>query len=853
MACAVFALVADVGRLVALGLRSVGDRAKTQPLPVALGIFLTLGVPLSAQDGSVSGTIADESGAVLPGVTITLTGSGVRHTVTSGPAGEYRIANLPAGTYQITATLSGFAPSTRDDIVVSHGEVAVPSIVLAIAGIGEVVVVSASKVESTVTNAPATMTVLPGPMLQVLPAQNYGDVLRSVPGVNVIQLSARDINVTSRQATRSLATSQLTLLDGRSLYLDFLGLILWDFIPTNPADIKQIEVVRGPASAVWGANALTGVVNIITKSPRETPGATTVIVNGGIFDRDAGSTTGKSAGGIWGTSVSTSQVPNDTWSYWLSAGYFHSDPYPRPVGVIPVVTDPRDPTGRTTVGGQAYPADSAGAFGSAFQNSGTSQPKFDARVDQELSNGRVTYAGGIAGTSGTIYSPIGPFAIQPGSKMGYGKVNYSRGALKLNLFENIVEADAPNLLLPDPRTLTPLLLSFKTKTFDLEIGHSRVVAGHHALSYGGNYRRNTFDITLAPNAKDRNEIGVYGQDEIFVDRFRFSVGARVDKFGNLEAPVFSPRLAAIYQPARDHSVRVSFNRAFRSPSTINNFLDISLVSPVDLRGLTALVPPPLLPLVATPFPLVVRAIGSELPIGSTPQPKLRQESLTAYEVAYTGTIQDKTTVGVAVYINDLDDAIHFVTLPNDADPYSAANPPPGWVARGLPPELLTAIAQAGVFLPRTAFTHVNLPATRQRGVELSLDERFSTSLSAFLNYSWQGNEEILDHADRFPVAELSLAPTHRLNAGATYNGPRYLGSVIVNYTDKGFWSDVLTAPYHGFTDAFTLVNGSFGIKWHSGTMTTSIRGNNILNHTVQQHVFGDLLRRSVTAELRFDF
>jgi hypothetical protein len=75
----------------------------------------------------------------------------------------------------------------------------------------------------------------------------------------------------------------------------------------------------------------------------------------------------------------------------------------------------------------------------------------------------------------------------------------------------------------------------------------------------------------------------------------------------------------------------------------------------------------------------------------------------------------------------------------------------------------------------------------------------------------------------------------------------------VNYTDKGFWTDVLTPGYHGFTGAFTLVNGSFGVKWSGGTITTSLKSNNILNRTVQQHVFGDLLRRSVTGEVRFDF
>src|SRR5207247_523153 len=123
----------------------------------------------------------------------------------------------------------------------------------------EVVVVTASRVESTLINAPATMSVITPDTLATSPAQNYGDLLRNVPGLNVIQTSARDINMTSRQSTSTLVNSQLVLLDGRSIYLDFFGLVLWDFVPQSANEIKQIEVVRGPASAVWGANALTGV------------------------------------------------------------------------------------------------------------------------------------------------------------------------------------------------------------------------------------------------------------------------------------------------------------------------------------------------------------------------------------------------------------------------------------------------------------------------------------------------------------------------------------------------------------------------------------------------------------------
>ena len=78
------------------------------------------------------------------------------------------------------------------------------------------------------------------------------------------------------------------LVDGRSVYLDFFGLVLWDFIPQGANEIKQIEVVRGPASVVWGANALTGVVNIITKTPRDAEGFGATL-SGGLFNQDEGS------------------------------------------------------------------------------------------------------------------------------------------------------------------------------------------------------------------------------------------------------------------------------------------------------------------------------------------------------------------------------------------------------------------------------------------------------------------------------------------------------------------------------------------------------------------------------------
>ena len=101
------------------------------------------------------------------------------------------------------------------------------------------------------------------------------------------------------------------------------------------------------------------------------------------------------------------------------------------------------------------------------------------------------------------------------------------------------------------------------------------------------------------------------------------------------------------------------------------------------------------------------------------------------------------------------------------------------------------------------------------------------------------------------VEELALPPTHRFNTGFNLDGPRFLGSASVNYSDKAFWSDVLTSPYHGFTDAYTMVNGSFGMKWAQGRVTTLVKATNIFNKDIQQHIFGDIIKRSVMFEVRF--
>lgn len=827
-------------------------------LLLALCMVLAIGAPAQAQSaGTVTGTIVDESGAALPGANVQLTGPGVNKFAVTGNDGRYTFTGVPAGAYTVTANLIGFSTETRSEVSAGGGDV--PPMTLKITLPGEEVVVTASRAEVSLVNAPATMSVVDNVTIQNSPATNYGDLLRNVPGLNVIQMSARDINLTSRQGTSTLSNSQLALLDGRSIYLDFFGLILWDFVPSNPADIKQIEVVRGPASAVWGANALTGVVNIITKTPREAPGGS-INLSAGTFDRenDEGAGSVYSAAGTW------SAAPNDRWSYRINAGYFQSDAFSRPTGTIPVSSHPLDSSIRT--GGGLYPT---------FQNQGTKQPKVDLRVDQELTNGgRISYAGGYTGTQGIVHTGIGPFDLQNGSYLGYGRVGFTQGGFRLAAFVNALDGEAPNLLARDANGV-PIQLDFKTQTYDLEAGYTHIVATRHILSYGGNARRNNFDITIAPNSKDRTELGAFFQDEMFWDKFRLSLGGRVDKFGNIEDPIFSPRVTAIFKPAHAHSFRLAFNRAFRSPSTINNYLDVTFAQPVDFSAFAATpgLPAPLVAFFRQPFLLPVRAVGSEVDdpgFAGRDRPSLKEESLTAYEVAYTGTINGRTTVGAAFYINDTDDNINFIANagpgPLQVPFYTPAAPPPGFPPITVGPPfspvpvplgtfVVAALAQRGILLPRN-LTYMNIGKIRNKGVELSIDHNFDRNWSGFANWSWQADPEPLDAVGdprRYPTEEISISPPNRVNAGFSYDGPRFVGSGSVNWTDKAFWVDVLDRTTHGGTDAFTMVNALFGVKFNDGRVVASVKGTNLLNEKIQQHIFGDIIKRSVMGELRFKF
>jgi outer membrane receptor protein involved in Fe transport len=106
-------------------------------------------------------------------------------------------------------------------------------------GGAQTIVVTASRSAQQLAHAPASVTVISGDEIEHAAADDYGDLLRNVPGLNVAQTSVRDINMTGRGATSTLSNSQLALLDGRSVYLDFFGFVMWDLLPVQASESED--------------------------------------------------------------------------------------------------------------------------------------------------------------------------------------------------------------------------------------------------------------------------------------------------------------------------------------------------------------------------------------------------------------------------------------------------------------------------------------------------------------------------------------------------------------------------------------------------------------------------------------
>jgi len=180
-------------------------------------------------------------------------------------------------------------------------------------------VVSVTKTEQKLSRTASAVFVITQEDIRRSGALNIPDLLRMVPGIDVAQIDANTWAISVRGLNGRFANELLVLVDGRSVYTSSFGGVYWDTLDIPLEDIERIEVIRGPGGSVWGANAVNGVINIITKKASETQGAR---IDGGGGNVQQGFGTVQYGGTL-----------GDSTQYRAYTKYFNDDHFPDPFGL----------------------------------------------------------------------------------------------------------------------------------------------------------------------------------------------------------------------------------------------------------------------------------------------------------------------------------------------------------------------------------------------------------------------------------------------------------------------------------------------------------------------------------------
>ena len=280
------------------------------------------------QDAAISGTVFDPAGKAVPGAHVTLLYAMAQLEARDTNAqGQYSFARLRGGKYQIVATSSGFDQLPMD-IDLAAGEKRVSNLNLQLSAARDKVVVSAAPGGALTSQIASSVSVVSAEEIEDRGAQVAADVLRGLPGVEINQSGGRG-TVTSAFIRGGDSDYNLVMIDGIELN-DFGG--GFDLSPLPAEGVQQVEVIRGPESALYGSNAVAGVINLETIHGDGPPHFSFVGEGGSLYTWRLGTTgAGLNHGFSWAYSLSRlqtdGQVPNDAYrgqTSTASLGYSRS-------------------------------------------------------------------------------------------------------------------------------------------------------------------------------------------------------------------------------------------------------------------------------------------------------------------------------------------------------------------------------------------------------------------------------------------------------------------------------------------------------------------------------------------------
>jgi outer membrane receptor for ferrienterochelin and colicins len=784
-----------------------------------------------AQQGNISGRITRTNGSGIGGVIVQVVE--LSKVELSDSNGNFRFA-VPPGTYTLSFVAGEQAVTETGVVVTSGGTTRVDKQVDWNLSVAETITVySASRRTERVVDAPAAVTVVAQEDIEAVAASGQAPrIVEAAPGVDFTQSGLYDTNFNARGFNSSLNRRILTLIDGRDPAIAFLGSQEWAALSLPIDEMASVELIRGPGSALYGANAFSGVLNMTTKQPRLTPGGR-LLVSGGDLNTQRADV--RHAGGFGGE-----------WYYRLTGGYQQSDDFTRSRnvnveytvpcgGLVSVNCLPREPAplalteDKITFGG--------------------------VRLDKHFANTSVlTMEGGYSTIEGpTFQTGIGRVQVTDVERP-WLRANFNTNHWNLSAYRDARLAKRQVALASgsgvNPASTAPGTTGLWEDSSNLhaEVQTNWGLFNNRSRVVGGvAWHKQQVDTsdpfgfhTLMDSEKEETQKSAFGQLEFDVTNNLKLVGAGRWDDSTLHEAEFSPRAGAVYTFAQNHSIRYGYSQAFQRPNYSELFLRVTAGAPVNLAAAAGANP------ASAPLVPALTALGfNNMRVLARGNNDLEVEKVKSHELGYSGIFGGKLFMTVDLYqsnltnfVTDLLPGVNQAAYPTFVVPGTLPAP----VVAGLNNFLGAALGarRAGVTIvdgaPALVLSYANAGEVDTSGGEISFNYYLTNNWVLDANYS-KFDFEVKSAAlgDRL----LPNAPENKYNLGLAWRGAKLDAKVSYRWVEGFDWA---AGVFVGTIPEYEVVNLAANYRI-TDMFGFGVDVSNALNNEHWEAFGGDLLER----------